>query len=108
MRHAWAGYEAHAWGYDELCPVSMKVVAELAGEHAVARLQRCLGTASWPGRGPLLLPCGMPAPTPLAARPLRPCRPSHRPGQGKNDFGGLGATIIDSLDTLHMMGAPGL
>ncbi len=23
---------------------------------------------------------------------------------GKNDFGGLGATIIDSLDTLHMMG----
>ncbi len=24
---------------------------------------------------------------------------------GKNSFGGLGATIVDSLDTLHMMGA---
>lgn len=25
--------------------------------------------------------------------------------KGKNDFGGLGATPVDSLDTLHMMGA---
>lgn len=24
---------------------------------------------------------------------------------GKNSFGGLGATMVDSLDTLHMMGA---
>ena len=47
MRHAWSGYEQHAWGHDELCPVSKK---------------------------------------------------------GKNSFGGLGATIVDSLDTLHMMG----
>lgn len=47
MLHAWRGYEAHAWGFDELCPVSQK---------------------------------------------------------GKNDFGGLGATIIDSLDTLYMLG----
>lgn len=25
---------------------------------------------------------------------------------GTNNFGGLGATIVDSLDTLKMMGAP--
>ena len=25
--------------------------------------------------------------------------------KGKNSFGGLGATMIDALDTLHMMGA---
>jgi hypothetical protein len=50
MLHAWRGYERHAWGMDELCPVSQK---------------------------------------------------------GKNSFGGLGATMIDAMDTLHMMGAPG-
>ena len=45
-RHAWGGYVAHAWGKDELQPVS---------------------------RG------------------------------GKNSFGGLGATIVDSLDTLWVL-----
>lgn len=47
MLHAWRGYVTHAWGHDELCPISKK---------------------------------------------------------GKDDFGGLGATIVDSLDTLKMMG----
>lgn len=50
MRHAWGGYVRHAWGHDELAPVTQK---------------------------------------------------------GKDGFGGLGATIIDSLDTLLMMGECG-
>jgi Glycosyl hydrolase family 47 len=44
--HAWGGYVAHAWGFDELQPLSES---------------------------------------------------------GKNSFGGLGATIVDSLDTLLML-----
>ncbi len=47
MLHSWRGYEGHAWGRDELCPVSLA---------------------------------------------------------GKDSFGGLGATMIDAMDTLHMMG----
>ncbi len=46
MAHAWHGYVTHAWGSDELMPVS-KI--------------------------------------------------------GKNTFGGLGATIVDALDTLWLM-----
>lgn len=47
MVHAWQGYRQHAWGMDELCPVSK---------------------------------------------------------EGRNSFSGLGATIIDALDTLYIMG----
>jgi mannosyl-oligosaccharide alpha-1,2-mannosidase len=47
MRHSWQGYEQHAWGLDELMPLTKA---------------------------------------------------------GKNSFGGLGATIVDSLDTLWLMG----
>ncbi|EIE24199.1 glycoside hydrolase [Coccomyxa subellipsoidea C-169] len=47
MRHSWAGYAQHAWGFDELMPLTQN---------------------------------------------------------GKNSFGGLGATIVDSLDTLWLMG----
>eukprot|EP00887_Chlorella_sp_A99_P003907 scaffold11.g3907.t1 len=47
MRHAWGSYVAHAWGHDELCPLTKR---------------------------------------------------------GKNSFGGLGATVLDSMDTLLMMG----
>jgi mannosyl-oligosaccharide alpha-1,2-mannosidase len=47
MRHSWGGYVAHAWGMDELMPLTQT---------------------------------------------------------GKNSFGGLGATIVDALDTLWLMG----
>ena len=47
MRHAWTGYKAHAWGRDELKPVS---------------------------------------------------------GRGSDNWGGLAVTMVDSLDTLWMMG----
>lgn len=47
MRHSWEGYAKHAWGFDELMPLTQS---------------------------------------------------------GKNTFGGLGATIVDSLDTLWLMG----
>jgi mannosyl-oligosaccharide alpha-1,2-mannosidase len=47
MRHAWAGYRAHAWGRDELKPIS---------------------------------------------------------AHGQDNWGGMGVTLVDSLDTLWIMG----
>lgn len=122
--HAWRGYETYAWGYDELCPLSQK------GELAEARQ---LGGAWWQGavagaaahvdlcfsfwggfqhRWPLrsLLIVGRSVRAAASAALHRPSVPDARQAiprvfAGKNDFGGLGATIIDSLDTLHMMGA---
>ena len=47
MRHAWAGYRAHAWGRDELKPIS---------------------------------------------------------AHGQDNWGGMGVTLVDSLDTLWLMG----
>lgn len=54
MRHAWEGYEAYAWGMDELNPVS------------------CTGKLGVMG--------------------------------GSNGFSGLGATLVDAMSTLHLMG----
>lgn len=100
--HAWGGYEKYAWAYDELCPLSQK--GELrqrsgcgsCGELA-AELARKAAAGTWPYCHTTCLGWLRPAERDLC------CSFAFA---GKNDFGGLGATIIDSLDTLHMMGEP--
>jgi hypothetical protein len=54
MRHAWHGYEAHAWGADELRPASRTGKSGVTG--------------------------------------------------GMDGFSGLGASIVDAMSTLHVMG----
>jgi len=82
MLHAWNSYVKYAWGQDEL--------------------QVCF-TCTYSGSC-FLLNCIKTSFKIISFCLLHPLIVQPQSKNGVNSFGGLGATIVDSLDTLHIMG----
>ncbi|KAH9716176.1 Mannosyl-oligosaccharide 1,2-alpha-mannosidase MNS1 [Citrus sinensis] len=78
MIHAWSSYEKYAWGQDELQAGHKMPVSALLGRAEMDQ-----------------------SPSPREAFGKRGSLPQTK--NGVNSFGGLGATLIDALDTLYIM-----
>lgn len=83
MLHAWGSYVKYAWGSDEL------QVADLSG-HVLANFFRRIQK-----KARYVVPCLL---MHVVANFVQP-----QSKRGRNEYGGLGVTIVDSLDTLYIM-----
>lgn len=83
MLHAWNSYVKYAWGMDELqvCLVGSNSDLQLVS-HFLTDSRSKMPSVFWFAR--------------LDSQP--------QSKNGINSFGGLGATLVDSLDTLYIMG----
>lgn len=111
LQHSWKGYVDYAWGMDELTPLTK------AGREAVISVDLCASSMS--GDCLRMHSCLPESPVALHYQVCKEVRQVISVGcgqhkhprcmtaasvAGKQSFGGLGATLVDSLDTLWLMG----